>query len=36
VLRGDRLRFVHAGRTFEGRVDDASIEGEGWRAVRAP
>ncbi|WP_315760291.1 SAM-dependent methyltransferase [Sphingomonas sp. Y38-1Y] len=36
VLRGDRLRFVHAGRTYEGRVGDTSIDGEGWRAVRAP
>lgn len=34
-LRADRLSFRYQGRRYEGRVGDASIEGEGWRATRA-
>jgi SAM-dependent methyltransferase len=35
-LRGDRLTLGYRGQRFTGRVDAASIEGDGWRATRAP
>lgn len=34
TLRGDRLTFSDGARRYEGRVGYASIDGEGWRAVR--
>lgn len=36
MLRGDRLSFRQGDRRYEGRVEDASITGDGWRAVRVP
>jgi SAM-dependent methyltransferase len=35
-LRGDRLSFFARGHPFEGRVGDAEIVGDGWRARRLP
>ena len=34
ALRGTRLRFTVAGRTYEGEIDGAAMRGEGWTARR--
>ncbi|HYJ52788.1 MAG TPA: class I SAM-dependent methyltransferase [Allosphingosinicella sp.] len=33
-IRGTGFAFTAGGRRFEGRIEDAEIVGEGWRAVR--
>jgi SAM-dependent methyltransferase len=35
-LRGDRLSFRAGGQRYSAKVGDASLEGDGWRAVRVP
>lgn len=35
TLRGDALAFTAGGRRYAGRVREAAIDGEGWRAIRA-
>lgn len=35
-LRGTAIRFGAAGRSYTGTVGEATITGDGWRAVRLP